>query len=197
MVIAFSSSIEEKKIIEHYVSQVVGEELDGIVFLLPPTLKSDWGKIPREGIKVAIICSLHPFFRSYKVFIKLLGAFLENGGAVHFISEQMMLEGNEKLGSSVQKLEELRFRMHSDAIKSALYERQSRGVVLGRPKRNILNNPVLENRGDEIPEYLRSRISISGISRILNVHRHTLKKYIDERWGSRDGVENGLDGSLV
>ena len=76
---------------------------------------------------------------------------------------------------------EIERNLISQRTKEALARRRMEGVTLGRPKgRNQDQLKKLRGRETEILNLKRQNISVSGMSRVLGVHRTTLAMFIKE-----------------
>lgn len=76
---------------------------------------------------------------------------------------------------------EIERNMISQRTKEALARLKSEGRTLGRPKGTFAKKTKLTGRDKEIQEFLRKRISVAAIARLLNVHRQTLTNFIKTR----------------
>ncbi len=65
--------------------------------------------------------------------------------------------------------------------KEALARKKSEGKRLGRPKGKFSSVTKLTGKDDLIREYLAKKIPQSVIARLLNVHRLTVRNYIQTR----------------
>jgi DNA invertase Pin-like site-specific DNA recombinase len=66
------------------------------------------------------------------------------------------------------------------STKEALARKKAEGMILGRPKGRKSGRLKLTGKEDEIQKYLLKNISYSAISRLLNVHRLTVSKFVKE-----------------
>jgi DNA invertase Pin-like site-specific DNA recombinase len=71
--------------------------------------------------------------------------------------------------------------MISSRTKEALARKKSEGKRLGRPKGRLSAVTKLSGKEDLIREYLAKKIPVSVIARLLNVHRLTVRNYIQTR----------------
>ena len=71
--------------------------------------------------------------------------------------------------------------MISSRTKEALARKKSEGKRLGRPKGKFSSVTKLSGKDDLIREYLDKKIPVSVIARLLNVHRLTVRNYIQTR----------------
>ena len=71
--------------------------------------------------------------------------------------------------------------MISQRTKEALSRKKSEGVRLGRPKGSLSKITKLSGKDEIIKEFLRKKVAVAAIARILAVNRITLVNYIDSR----------------
>jgi DNA invertase Pin-like site-specific DNA recombinase len=76
---------------------------------------------------------------------------------------------------------EIERSMISSRTKEALARKKSEGKRLGRPKGKLSSVTKLSGKDDLIREYLDKKIPQSVIARLLNVHRLTVRNYIQTR----------------
>lgn len=75
---------------------------------------------------------------------------------------------------------EIERNLISQRTKEALSRKRLEGVVLGRPKGRKSTHYKLTGKEREILDLIKLNLSLSKISRILNVNRNTLSKYMKE-----------------
>ena len=75
---------------------------------------------------------------------------------------------------------EIERNLISQRTKEALARKKAEGVVLGRPKGSQSKRKKLTGKDEEIQRLLAKKISVSGISRILGVHRLTVAAHIKQ-----------------
>ena len=68
----------------------------------------------------------------------------------------------------------------SQRIKEALARKKSEGIKLGRPKGSRKKNPILLKHHEFIKKRIRLGAKQIEIARELNVHRHTVKVWIEQ-----------------
>ena len=73
---------------------------------------------------------------------------------------------------------EIERNLISQRTKEALARKRAEGVVLGRPKGSKSARRKLTGKEAEIKVLLENNISVSGIGRILKVHRLTVSEFI-------------------
>ena len=76
---------------------------------------------------------------------------------------------------------EIERNLISQRTKEALARKKAEGVVLGRPKGSKSKRKKLTGKEDEIARLLAKKISVSGISRLLGVHRLTVAAHIKQQ----------------
>ena len=76
---------------------------------------------------------------------------------------------------------EIERNLISQRTKEALARKRAEGVVLGRPIGAKSSKKKLDEYEGRIVECLNKGLSISGIARLLNVHRLTVSKLIEEK----------------
>lgn len=69
----------------------------------------------------------------------------------------------------------------SERTKSALKAKQAMGIRVGRPRNSLKLNKLNDEQKKQIEKMLKARASISFIARMLNVHRATVKKYLENK----------------
>jgi DNA invertase Pin-like site-specific DNA recombinase len=75
---------------------------------------------------------------------------------------------------------EIERNLISQRTKEALARKKAEGVVLGRPKGSQSKRKKLTGKSEEIERLLAKKISVSGISRLLGVHRLTVAAHIKQ-----------------
>lgn len=99
------------------------------------------------------------------------------------------IKDNYRLGSDINSKvlafafglsAEIERNLISQRTKEALARKKAEGVVLGRPKGRKSSKVKLTGKELEIKKLLDKKVSKSAISRILDVHRLTVSKFIGE-----------------
>ena len=99
------------------------------------------------------------------------------------------IKDNYRLGSDINRKvlafafglsAEIERNLISQRTKEALARKKAEGVVLGRPKGRKSSKVKLTGKELEIKKLLDKKVSKSAISRILDVHRLTVSKFIGE-----------------
>jgi len=75
---------------------------------------------------------------------------------------------------------EIERNLISQRIKEALARKKSEGIKLGRPIGSKKKNPKLAEHSEYIKQQIKNGVKQVAIARALNVHRHTVKKWIEE-----------------
>lgn len=103
---------------------------------------------------------------------------------VHTIKEQYELGNNinsKVLAFAFSLSAEIERQLISQRTKEALARKKSEGKQLGRPKGSLSKQTKLTGKEDTIKELLDKQISYSGIGRILEVNRLTVKNFVESR----------------
>jgi DNA invertase Pin-like site-specific DNA recombinase len=69
----------------------------------------------------------------------------------------------------------------SQRTKEALALKKSEGIILGRPHGSKSSCVKLTGKENEIKELRKKKLGKSAIGRILNVHRMTLDRFMQEK----------------
>lgn len=100
------------------------------------------------------------------------------------------IKDNYRLGSDINSKvlafafglsAEIERNLISQRTKEALARKKAEGVILGRPKGRKSSKVKLTGKELEIKKLLDKKVSKSAIGRILNVHRLTVSKFIEEK----------------
>ena len=143
------------------------------------------GKLLRKMTKGdVLVCSeLSRLGRSLLMIMSILNLCMKKDVQVWTIKE------NYKLGNDISSKvlafafglsAEIERNLISQRTKEALARRRMEGGVLGRPKGVRCQAKKLHGREKEILDMKGRRVSISGMSRALGVHRTTLAMFIKE-----------------
>lgn len=98
------------------------------------------------------------------------------------------IKDNYRLGSDISSKvlafafglsAEIERNLISQRTKEALARKKEEGVILGRPKGRKSTKLKLTGKEEEIRKLLDKKVSISAIGRILDVHRATVKTFIN------------------
>ncbi|OWK69067.1 master DNA invertase Mpi family serine-type recombinase [Pedobacter sp. AJM] len=100
------------------------------------------------------------------------------------------IKDNYRLGSDISSKvlafafglsAEIERNLISQRTKEALARKKAEGVILGRPKGRKSIKTKLTGHEKKIQELLNKKVSFSAIGRILNVHRLTVKSFVDSK----------------
>lgn len=100
------------------------------------------------------------------------------------------IKDNYRLGSDISSKvlafafglsAEIERNLISQRTKEALARKKAEGVILGRPKGRKSLKTKLTGHEKKIQELLNKKVSFSAIGRILNVHRLTVKSFVDSK----------------
>jgi DNA invertase Pin-like site-specific DNA recombinase len=128
-----------------------------------------------------IVTELSRLGRNLMQIMKILHDCMEKDVMVYTIKERYELGNNinsKVLAFAFGLSAEIERNLISQRTKEALARRKAEGIVLGRPKGRKSNTHKLSGREGEIEELLKKQISVSGIGRILGVHRMTVNSHI-------------------
>jgi putative DNA-invertase from lambdoid prophage Rac len=133
---------------------------------------------------VLLVTELSRLGRSLMEIMSLLHTLMEHEVTVYAIKEGYTL-GNtlnaKVLAFAFSLAAEIERTMISQRTKEALARKRSAGQRLGRPKGSRSKTTKLTGKEPIIDALLAKQISVSGIARILGVHRMTLTHYLKRR----------------
>ena len=94
---------------------------------------------------------------------------------------------------------EIERQLISQRTKEALARKKAEGVILGRPKGSKSKKTKLTGMEIEIQKLLSKGVSKSAISRILNVHRLTVAKFVGEGCtrGEKEWLNSVANGNRI
>lgn len=139
-------------------------------------------KLSKEDI--LIVSELSRLGRNLMEVMSILHNCMENEVKVHTIKEQYELGNNissKVLAFAFSLSAEIERQLISQRTKEALARKKSEGKVLGRPKGSLSKHTKLTGKEAEIKMLLSKKISYTAIGRILNVHRKTVKSFVESR----------------
>ena len=99
------------------------------------------------------------------------------------------IKDNYRLGDDIQSKvlafafglsAEIERNMISQRTKEALARKKNEGIILGRPKGSANIKKKLSGKEHRIRHYLKQEMPLAKISRLLKVHRHTIRSFIKE-----------------
>ena len=132
-----------------------------------------------------LICSeISRFGRSLMEDMSILHLLMEKNVKVYTVKEKYELGNNinsKILAFTFSLAAEIERQMISQRTKEALARIKSEGKKLGRPKGSLSQKTKLTGKEDIMKEFLKSRVSISAIARLLKVNRRTVANYIKTR----------------
>ena len=140
-------------------------------------------QIMKKG-DVLIVTELSRLGRSLMEVMSILHQLMQKDIKVFTVKERYELGNNinsKVLAFAFSLSAEIERSMISSRTKEALARKRSEGKRLGRPKGSLSSYTKLTGKEAVIKELLQKRISQSAISRILNVHRLTVRNYIISR----------------
>ena len=133
---------------------------------------------------ILIISELSRLGRNLMEVMRILHYCMEKNIKVFTVKEGYELGNNissKILAFAFGLSAEIERNLISQRTKEALARLKSEGKKLGRPKGSLSKHTKLSGKADIIKELLDKKVSVSAISRILNVHRLTLSSYIKTR----------------
>lgn len=143
------------------------------------------GLIKELSTNDILICSeISRFGRSLMEVMSILHLLMEKDVKVYTVKEKYELGDNihsKILAFSFSLAAEIERQMISQRTKEALARKKFEGKKLGRPKGSLSQKTKLSGKDDIIKEFLKSKVSISAIARLLKVNRGTVANYIKNR----------------
>ena len=137
----------------------------------------------RKG-DILIVSELSRLGRNLMQIMSILNNCMEKEIQVFTIKENYELGNNinsKVLAFAFGLSAEIERNLISQRTKEALARKKAEGVILGRPKGSKSKTSKLSGKDEQIKELLEKKISVSAISRILNVHRLTVTSHIYNR----------------
>jgi DNA invertase Pin-like site-specific DNA recombinase len=133
---------------------------------------------------VLIVTELSRLGRSLMEVMSVLHLLMEKEVKVHTVKERYELGNNinsKVLAFAFSLSAEIERSMISSRTKEALARKRSEGLKLGRPKGSLSQKTKLTGKEEIIKEYLRKKVPVSVIARLLDVHRLTVKSFVKSR----------------
>lgn len=133
---------------------------------------------------VLLVTELSRLGRSLMEVMSILHRLMEKQVKVYTAKERYELGNNinsKVLAFAFSLSAEIERSMISSRTKEALARKKSEGLRLGRPKGRLSTKTKLTGKETVIQELLQKKISQSAIARILDVHRLTVRNYINSR----------------
>jgi len=132
-----------------------------------------------------LICSeISRIGRSLMEVMSILHLLMKKDVKVYTVKERYELGNNinsKILAFAFSLAAEIERQMISQRTKEALARKKFEGKKLGRPKGSLSQKTKLSGKDDIIKEFLKSKVSISAIARLLKVNRGTVANYIKNR----------------
>jgi len=133
---------------------------------------------------VIIVSELSRFGRSLMEVMSLLHKLMEKEAKVFTTKEQYELGNNinsQVLAFAFGLSAQIERDMISQRTKEALQRKKSEGMTLGRPKGSLSKTTKLTGKEDIIVGFLKKRVPVSIIARLLEVNRLTASNFIKSR----------------
>jgi DNA invertase Pin-like site-specific DNA recombinase len=130
-----------------------------------------------------IISELSRFGRSTYMVMRILETLSKSEVLVYSYKDNFFLDNSitSKMQAFVFSIAaEIERDMISRRTKEALERKRKEGVVLGRPLGALSKKKKLSEREGEIVAYLEKGLSFSSIARLMNVHRLTVAKLVED-----------------
>ena len=133
---------------------------------------------------ILIVAELSRLGRSLMEVMSILHALMEKRAKVYTTKERYELGDNinsKVLAFAFSLSAEIERNMIAQRTREALARKKSEGLKLGRPKGSLSKATKLTGKEAVIQEFLKKKVSLSAIARILDVHRVTLTNYVRTR----------------
>lgn len=130
-----------------------------------------------------IISEISRMGRNLMQIMSILHICMERNVKVHAIKEGYELGDNinsKVLAFAFGLSAEIERTLISQRIKEALARKKAEGVILGRPVGSRKKNPILASHCDYIKKLVNQGTKQVQIARLLKVHRHTVKDWLDQ-----------------
>lgn len=135
----------------------------------------------RDG-DVLIVSEISRLSRNLMDLMELLKICLEKGIKIFTVKEGYELGDNinsKVLAFAFGLAAEIERTLISQRIKESLARKKAEGMILGRPKGSKKKNPILNKYSESILRLYKNGASQVTIARTFKVHRHTVKKFIE------------------
>jgi DNA invertase Pin-like site-specific DNA recombinase len=132
---------------------------------------------------IIIISELSRFGRSLYMVMRILETLSRNEVFVYSHKDNFKLDNtieSKVIAFAFSIAAEIERDMISRRTKEALRRKRNEGVVLGRPIGSVSKKKKLSDREREIITWLEKGLSYSAIARLINVHRLTVAKMVEE-----------------
>lgn len=133
---------------------------------------------------ILIVSEISRMGRNLLQIMSILNQCMEKQVTVFSIKESYELGDNinsKVLAFAFGLSAEIERTLISQRIKEALARKKSQGIKLGRPKGSKKKNPILAKHSEFIRNQYLAGAKQIDIARKLNVHRHTVKNWV-ETW---------------
>ena len=137
-----------------------------------------------EAGDLLIVTELSRLGRSLMEVMSVLHLLMEKEVKVCTVKERYELGNNinsKVLAFAFSLPAEIERSMISSRTKEALARKRSEGLMLGRPKGSFSKKTKLTGKEEIIKEYLRKKVPVSVIARLLDVHRLTVDSFVKTR----------------
>jgi len=131
---------------------------------------------------ILIVSEISRMGRNLMQIMSILHQCMEKQVKVYAIKEAYELGDNinsKVLAFAFGLSAEIERTLISQRIKEALARKKAEGIKLGRPNGSKKKNPILAKHSDFIKEQVYLGTKQIEIARKLNVHRHTVKNWIE------------------
>ena len=137
-----------------------------------------------EGDRV-VVSELSRLGRSTVEVLSIINSLISKSVELHAIKQNIKITDNQDIQSKIivtlfSLFAELERDLISQRTKSALQAKRAMGIKLGRPK-GSLGKSILDGKEDLISDFLRKKVSITSIAKILEVSRGTVQNFVISR----------------
>ncbi len=131
---------------------------------------------------IILVAEISRLGRNTLQVLELLEATAKKGIAVHIVKQNLIFSGQDDIASTIlatvlSMVAQIERDFISQRTKEALAKKKAEGVKLGRPKGKA-KSLKLDNRRDEIIDYLQKGVSKRSIARIVDCSPATLYSWI-------------------
>lgn len=135
----------------------------------------------KEG-DTLVVYELSRIGRSMREIYTIINELRDKNVTIHVIERDLVIESGfdvktEAIIFALSIGAELERELISERTKNALRAKKEQGIKLGRP----IGKSILDDREKEIKKYLNLGLSITAIAKLLEVHRHTVRKFVKEK----------------
>jgi len=141
-----------------------------------------------EGLNAGdrvVVSELSRLGRSTVEVLSIINSMISKSIEFHAIKQNIKITDNHDIQSKIivtlfSLFAELERDLISQRTKSALQAKRAAGVKLGRPK-GSLGKSILDEKEELISDFLRKKVSITSIAKILEVSRGTVQNFVISR----------------